>query len=214
MKKDIHPKYYPEAKVICACGNTWTTGSTQEVIHTEMCSVCHPFFTGEQRIVDTAGQVDRFERRKARADKMAQEKASRREVKERKKEGAVFEFVTEAKKPKPETAPVEAQPVAEVATEVPPVVEAAPAEVPPAVEAAPAAEAKPKRAPRPRAKPKAKASGDADSKAPQEVKAKAPRKPKGAVAEAKTEGKKARKAPKAKAKAAGAAESPTEPAGE
>jgi large subunit ribosomal protein L31 len=60
MKEDIHPTYYPEAKVVCACGNTWTTGSTQELIRTDVCSECHPFFTGEQRIVDTEGQVDRF----------------------------------------------------------------------------------------------------------------------------------------------------------
>ena len=60
MKKDIHPTYYPDAQVICACGNTWTTGSTQKVIHTDICSNCHPFYTGEQRIVDTEGQVDRF----------------------------------------------------------------------------------------------------------------------------------------------------------
>jgi len=60
MKENIHPKYYSNAKVICACGNTWTTGSTREVIHTDMCSNCHPFYTGEQRIVDTEGQVDRF----------------------------------------------------------------------------------------------------------------------------------------------------------
>jgi large subunit ribosomal protein L31 len=200
MKKDIHPKYYTEAKVICACGNTWTTGSTQEVIHTEMCSVCHPFFTGEQRIVDTAGQVDRFERRKARADKMAQETASRREAKDRKKAEAVFEFVPEQKKPKPAPAPAEALPVAEIAA----VAEAAPAEPQPvaevaaAAEAAPAAEAKPKRAPRPRAKPKAEAKADAG----------------GEAAEVKTEGKKARKPSKRQAKAASAAESPTEPAGE
>ncbi|MGC9332854.1 MAG: 50S ribosomal protein L31 [Anaerolineae bacterium] len=63
MKEDIHPKYFPEAQVICACGNTWTTGATQEVIRTDVCSACHPFFTGEQRIVDTAGQVERFMRR-------------------------------------------------------------------------------------------------------------------------------------------------------
>jgi large subunit ribosomal protein L31 len=63
MKSDIHPKYFPEATVICACGNTWTTGATQEVIRTDVCSACHPFFTGEQRIVDTAGQVERFMRR-------------------------------------------------------------------------------------------------------------------------------------------------------
>jgi large subunit ribosomal protein L31 len=60
MKEGIHPKFYPNATVICSCGNTWTTGSTQEVIHTDVCSNCHPFFTGEQRIVDTEGQVDRF----------------------------------------------------------------------------------------------------------------------------------------------------------
>jgi large subunit ribosomal protein L31 len=60
MKQGIHPTYYPDAQVICACGNTWTTGSTKKVIHTDVCSKCHPFFTGEQRIVDTEGQVDRF----------------------------------------------------------------------------------------------------------------------------------------------------------
>ena len=63
MKEKIHPKYFPEATVICACGNTWKTGATVESIHTDVCSKCHPFFTGEQRIVDTAGQVDRFMRR-------------------------------------------------------------------------------------------------------------------------------------------------------
>jgi large subunit ribosomal protein L31 len=60
MKNEIHPTYYPDAQVICACGNTWTTGSTKKVIHTDVCSKCHPFYTGEQRIVDTEGQVDRF----------------------------------------------------------------------------------------------------------------------------------------------------------
>ncbi len=60
MKEGIHPEYYPDAQVICACGNTWTTGSTKKVIHTDVCSKCHPFYTGEQRIVDTEGQVDRF----------------------------------------------------------------------------------------------------------------------------------------------------------
>ncbi len=60
MKSGIHPNYYTDAKVVCACGNTWTTGSTRKVIHTDVCSNCHPFYTGEQRIVDTEGQVDRF----------------------------------------------------------------------------------------------------------------------------------------------------------
>ena len=63
MKKGIHPKYYPQATVTCACGNSWTTGATQESIRTDVCSACHPFYTGEQRIVDTAGQVERFMRR-------------------------------------------------------------------------------------------------------------------------------------------------------
>jgi large subunit ribosomal protein L31 len=63
MKEKIHPKYFPEATVTCACGNSWTTGATQETIRTDVCSACHPFFTGEQRIVDTAGQVERFIRR-------------------------------------------------------------------------------------------------------------------------------------------------------
>lgn len=67
VKKDIHPEYYPEAKITCACGNTWTTGSTEPEIRTDVCSNCHPFFTGEQRIVDTAGQVERFRRRLAKA---------------------------------------------------------------------------------------------------------------------------------------------------
>jgi large subunit ribosomal protein L31 len=76
MKEGIHPTYYPNAKVICACGNTWTTGSTQEVIHTDVCSQCHPFFTGEQRIVDTEGQVDRFYKKlQAREEYIAEKEA-------------------------------------------------------------------------------------------------------------------------------------------
>lgn len=64
MKKEIHPTYYPDAQVICSCGNTWTTGSTRKVIRTEVCSKCHPFFTGQQqRIIDIEGQVDRFYRK-------------------------------------------------------------------------------------------------------------------------------------------------------
>jgi len=61
MKKGIHPTFYTDARVVCACGNTWTTGSTRKEIHTEVCSKCHPFFTGQQqRIIDIEGQVDRF----------------------------------------------------------------------------------------------------------------------------------------------------------
>lgn len=60
MKAEIHPTYFPEARVTCACGDSWITGSTQEEIRIDICSSCHPFYTGEQRIVDTAGQVERF----------------------------------------------------------------------------------------------------------------------------------------------------------
>ena len=63
MKDKIHPKYYNDAKVICACGNTFTTSSTQKVLKVEVCSKCHPFFSGERRVIDTAGQVERFKRR-------------------------------------------------------------------------------------------------------------------------------------------------------
>ncbi len=77
MKKDIHPTYYPEAKVTCACGNTWTTGSTRPELRVDICSACHPFYTGEQqRIVDLEGQVDRFYRRlKAKEEYEAAKKA-------------------------------------------------------------------------------------------------------------------------------------------
>lgn len=77
MKKGIHPTYYPEAQVVCACGNTWTTGSTRKMIRTEVCSKCHPFFTGQQaRIIDIEGQVDRFYRKlQARQSFVDQQKA-------------------------------------------------------------------------------------------------------------------------------------------
>jgi large subunit ribosomal protein L31 len=68
MKEAIHPTWYPEARVTCACGNTWTTGATVAEIRTDICSACHPFYTGEQRIVDTEGQVDRFVKRLQQRD--------------------------------------------------------------------------------------------------------------------------------------------------
>ena len=63
MKEKIHPKYYPDAKVTCSCGNTFTTGSTRQTLRVELCNKCHPFFTGEQKIIDTAGRVERFKRK-------------------------------------------------------------------------------------------------------------------------------------------------------
>jgi large subunit ribosomal protein L31 len=80
MKSEIHPTYYPEAQVICACGNTWTTGSTSETIRTDVCSKCHPFFTGEQRIVDTEGQVDRFYKKLQAREDYIQEREQREAV--------------------------------------------------------------------------------------------------------------------------------------
>jgi large subunit ribosomal protein L31 len=76
MKEGIHPTYYPEATVVCACGNTWTTGATEETIRTDVCSACHPFYTGEQRIVDTAGQVERFMRRLEKKVELSEQEES------------------------------------------------------------------------------------------------------------------------------------------
>lgn len=77
MKEAIHPTYFPEAKVVCACGNSWTTGSTVELIQTDVCSECHPFYTGEQRIVDTEGQVDRFYKKLQAREEYISEQAAR-----------------------------------------------------------------------------------------------------------------------------------------
>ncbi|MDR2734185.1 MAG: 50S ribosomal protein L31 [Spirochaetota bacterium] len=62
MKQGIHPEYH-QASVKCACGNTFVTGSSQKEIHVEICSACHPFFTGKQKLVDSTGRVDRFKKR-------------------------------------------------------------------------------------------------------------------------------------------------------
>ncbi len=69
MKQGIHPTYHDDAKIICACGATKTTGSTMKEIHTEICSQCHPFFTGKQKLVDTEGRVQKFQERMAKVKK-------------------------------------------------------------------------------------------------------------------------------------------------
>jgi len=66
MKKDIHPKYYPKAKVHCACGNTFEIGSSREFIETEICFKCHPFYTGKEKVIDTAGRVEKYKKRLAK----------------------------------------------------------------------------------------------------------------------------------------------------
>ena len=63
MKDKIHPQYYTEATVTCACGNSFIAGSTTKLMKVEMCSKCHPFFTGERKMIDTAGRVERFKQR-------------------------------------------------------------------------------------------------------------------------------------------------------
>jgi len=69
MKKNIHPPYFPNAQVRCACGNTFTVGSTKEYIEIEICSKCHPFYTGKEKIIDTLGRVEKFRKRLAKAKK-------------------------------------------------------------------------------------------------------------------------------------------------
>jgi large subunit ribosomal protein L31 len=85
VKEKIHPKWYPDARVHCACGSTFTTGSTLKEIAVEICSACHPLFTGQQKFVDTAGRVDKFNQRVAAANK---KKAEADERKRKKSEDA------------------------------------------------------------------------------------------------------------------------------
>ena len=66
MQDKIHPQYYKEARVTCVCGNTFTTGSTLKEINVDICSSCHPFYTGKQKLVDTEGRIERFKKRYAK----------------------------------------------------------------------------------------------------------------------------------------------------
>ncbi|MBI4128743.1 MAG: 50S ribosomal protein L31 [Parcubacteria group bacterium] len=79
MKKSIHPQYYDTAVVHCACGNTFTVGATQPKIQVEICSHCHPFYTGQEKIIDTAGRVERFKKKLAQRDAFAHSKKPKRE---------------------------------------------------------------------------------------------------------------------------------------
>jgi len=92
MKADIHPTYFPDAKIVCACGNVVTAGSTVQEIHVELCSKCHPFYTGKQKLIDTARRVEKFAERanakiskakttigkKAKTEKRAAQKAAKK----------------------------------------------------------------------------------------------------------------------------------------
>lgn len=83
MKSDIHPQWYPQAKVSCACGNTFTVGATKPELRVEICGRCHPFFTGEMRFVDTMGRVERFQQKQkaaaATATVLAEKKKKKKE---------------------------------------------------------------------------------------------------------------------------------------
>ncbi len=81
MKEKIHPTWYPEARVHCACGSVFTTGSTMKEISVEICSACHPLFTGQQKFIDTAGRVDKFNQRLAAAEQKKSEAAERKRKK-------------------------------------------------------------------------------------------------------------------------------------
>lgn len=74
MKKDIHPQYFPAAKVVCSCGNQFTIGATVPEMRLEICNACHPLFTGKMKLVDTAGRVDRFKSRLAKAQTKKEQK--------------------------------------------------------------------------------------------------------------------------------------------
>lgn len=74
MKKDIHPQYYPNARVTCACGNTFTIGSTKENIEVEICSKCHPFYSGKEKMMDTMGRVEKFRKRAEKKETRSKKK--------------------------------------------------------------------------------------------------------------------------------------------
>lgn len=98
MKKDIHPKYYKNAKVICACGNTFEVGSTEEEIKVELCSECHPFYTGKQKLVDTAKRVEKFQAKTAKkSDKIRSKSQKRKELREKRNQNSDFEMVKKGK---------------------------------------------------------------------------------------------------------------------
>lgn len=91
MKAKIHPEYHDKIKVTCSCGNTFETGSTESEINVEVCSACHPFFTGKQKLVDTAGRVDKFRKRleDAKSKQAASKKSSKKQDKSDKDEDVV-----------------------------------------------------------------------------------------------------------------------------
>jgi len=78
MKKEIHPQFFEVTTITCTCGNVIETGSTIENLHVEICSACHPFYTGQEKLIDTEGRVERFEKRIKHASKVSEVKAQKK----------------------------------------------------------------------------------------------------------------------------------------
>lgn len=97
MKADIHPKYNPQAQVTCGCGNTFTIGSTQDIIHVDVCSKCHPFYTGQEKFVDTVGRIDRFKQKQEKAKKQIAVKKAQEKEKEEYRPKTLKEMLMEIK---------------------------------------------------------------------------------------------------------------------
>ncbi|MFH1226119.1 MAG: 50S ribosomal protein L31 [bacterium] len=87
MKKEIHPLYYPDAKATCACGNTFIVGSTQPELKVEICSACHPYYTGKQKLLDTARRVDKFKKKMEKKSEKVTSKKAKRTIRDTKKQG-------------------------------------------------------------------------------------------------------------------------------
>jgi large subunit ribosomal protein L31 len=87
MKANIHPTFYENAQVICVCGNRFTTGSTRETIHVELCSNCHPFYTGTQKFVDAGSHIKKFQNKQQAASQYQQKKVKKIEEKKKAQEG-------------------------------------------------------------------------------------------------------------------------------
>lgn len=84
MKKEIHPTYYPNAIIHCSCGKVFKIGSTKPEMHIEICSACHPFYTGQEKIIDAAGRVEKFKKKLARKSAFAKASADRERIKKKK----------------------------------------------------------------------------------------------------------------------------------
>jgi len=103
MKKNIHPKYYSNCQVTCACGNTFVTGSTLEQIKVDICSACHPFFTGQMKYVDTMGRVEKFQARQKAAQTKKYVKKSKQKNDDNTKAPQTLKEMIEQEKTKAKT---------------------------------------------------------------------------------------------------------------